>query len=121
MRFTLATAFMAILALGSGIASAQTIVYTFAGLPGAVDTCKWFDDNINDRDVGALTRQTDLLYNRVALPPDQPVAIKGTAATDRGEQLVDFDLDKRTICAPASAVYGPTPEPTNQSPTPLPT
>ena len=120
MKLTLPTAFIALLLVGSGIASAQTIMYTFTGLPGAVDTCKWFDDNLNDRSIDSLTRQTDLLYDRVALPADEPVAIKGTALTERGEQLVDFDLGKRTICAPAAAVYGPTPEP-SVSPTPPPT
>ncbi|MBV9055844.1 MAG: hypothetical protein JO078_10790 [Candidatus Eremiobacteraeota bacterium] len=120
MKLTLPTAFLALLLFAGSIASAETISYTFTGLPGAVDSCKWFDDNLNDRDIGSLTRQTDLLYNRVALPVDQQVAIRGTALTERGEQLADFDLGKRTICAPASAIYGPTPEP-SESPTPLPT
>ena len=120
MKLTLPTAFAAVVILGSGVASAETIMYTFTGLPGRVDTCKWFDDNINQRDTGSLTRQTDLLFNRVALPVDQTVAITGTAVTARGEQLVDFNLGKRTVCGPAAAIYGPTPEPPGP-PTPLPT
>ena len=63
-----AAAFAAIVALAAGAARAQTILFTFTGLPGAVDTCKWFNDDLTDRSVEALTRQTDLLYNRVALP-----------------------------------------------------
>jgi hypothetical protein len=115
-----AAAFAAIVALAGGVASAQTILYSFTGLRGAVDTCKWFDDNLADRSVGALTRQTDLLYNRIALPPDASVAIGGTATTANGEPLVDFNLGGKTICAATEAIYGPTPVPST-SPTPLPT
>ena len=114
-----AAAFAAILAVAGGAASAQTILYSFTGLPGAVDTCKWFDDNLTDRSIDALTRQTNLLYNRIALPPDTPVAIGGTATTENGEALVDFHLGAKTVCAPAEAIYGPTPIP-SMSPTPLP-
>ena len=106
-----AMAFAAIIAVGGGGASAQTILYTFTGLPGAVDTCKWFDDNLTDRSIGALTRQTDLLYNRIALPADTPVTLAGRATTDAGEALVDFSLGRKTVCAPAEAIYGPTPIP----------
>jgi|SRR5580692_11352941 hypothetical protein len=113
-----AGAFAAILALAGGVASAQTILFTFTGLPGAVDSCKWFDDNMNDRTTGSLTHQTDLLYNRVALPVDVPVTVGGTATTEQGEALVDFKLGSRTICTAAEAVYGPTPVP-SLSPTPM--
>ncbi|MBV8345536.1 MAG: hypothetical protein JO190_11200 [Candidatus Eremiobacteraeota bacterium] len=108
-----AAAFAAIAALACGAAPAQTILYTFTGLPGgAADSCKWFDDELNnDRSVGALTRQTNLLYNRVALPVDTNVAISGTATTEQGEALVDFKLGPRLICTAAEAIYGPTPEP----------
>lgn len=105
-------AFAAIAALACAAARAQTIMYSFTGLPGgAADTCKWFDDNVTDRSIGALTRQTDLLYNRVALPADASVAVGGTATTELGEALVDFKLGSRTICTAAEAIYGPTPEP----------
>ncbi len=87
------------------------ILYSFAGLRGSVDTCKWFDDNITDRSIGALTHQTDLLYNRVALAPDAPVSVGGVAVTQQGEQLVDFKLNSATICSAGEAVYGPTPSP----------
>jgi hypothetical protein len=107
-----AAAFGAMSALACAGAPAQTIMYSFTGLPGgAADACKWFDDNLTDRSIGALTRQTDLLYNRVALPVDTPVAIGGTATTEQGEALVDFKLGSRTICTAAEAIYGPTPEP----------
>ena len=113
-----AAAFAAIVALGAGVAPAQTILFTFAALPGAVDTCKWFDDSLADRSIGALTRQTDLLYNRVTLPFGADVAVGGTATTVQGGQLVDFKLNSRTVCTAAEAVYGPTPVPSD-SPTPM--
>ncbi|MGA8576450.1 MAG: hypothetical protein WB609_12310 [Candidatus Cybelea sp.] len=87
------------------------ILYSFTGLRGGVDTCKWFNDGITDRSVGALTHQTDLLYNRIALPPGADVAVGGTAVSEQGEQLVDFKLNNATICSAGEAVYGPTPSP----------
>lgn len=119
-----AAAFAAIVLLAAGAAHAQTqqtILFIYAALPGgATDTCKWFDDNIlADRSIPALTRQTDLLYNRIALPFGEPVAVGGSATTLQGEQLVDFHLYNKTVCTAAEAVYGPTPEPSG-SPTPMP-
>lgn len=117
---TAAVAFALMLGLAATAAHAQPILYQFTGLPGAVDQCKWFDDNLNaDRSVGALTHQTDLLYNRVALPVDAQVSVSGTATTVEGEQLVDFNLGSRRICTAGEAVYGPTPSPSG-SPTPMP-
>lgn len=88
------------------------ILYSFTGLRGgAADTCKWFDDNLSDRSIGALTHQTDLLYNRIALPPGASVDVGATAVTEEGEQLVDFKLNSATVCTDAEAVYGPTPSP----------
>ena len=94
-----AAAFAAIVLLAAGAAHAQTqqtILFIYAALPGgAADTCKWFDDNIlADRSIPALTRQTDLLYNRIALPFGEPVAVGGSATTLQGEQLVDFHLQR---------------------------
>jgi hypothetical protein len=106
-----AAAFILMLPLAAG-ASAQPVLYTFTGLRGgAADTCKWFDDNLGDRSVGALTRQTDLLYNRIALPAGTTVTVRGTAVTDEGEQVVDFQLNSATICTAGDAIYGPTPSP----------
>jgi hypothetical protein len=105
-----AAAFALLVALAAGAASAQTILYSFAGLRAPVDTCKWFDDNLNDRSIDALTRQTDLLYNRLALPVGTDVTIRGTAVTEQGEQLVDFSL-RSTVCTAGEAIYGATPSP----------
>jgi hypothetical protein len=112
-RASLALALVALAAgfAGSGPAIAQSITYAFTGLPGNVSDCAWFDDNINDRSLDSLIRQTDQLYNRVALPPGQAVAISGTGTTAKGEQLVQFDLGRRLICTGADAVYPPTPSP----------
>jgi hypothetical protein len=115
-----AAAFIGLLFVAGGAASAQPILYSFTALRGAVGTCKWFDDNITDRSTAALTRQTDLLYNRLALPAEEQITVGGTATTDQGEQLVDFNLGGRTVCSAASAIYGPTPIP-SEAPTPLPT
>ena len=96
----------------AGAFAFTVILYSFTGLRGNVDTCKWFDDNLNaDRSVGSMTHQTDLLFNRIALPPDAPVTVRGTAVTNEGGQLVDFDLSGATICTTGEAVYGPTPSP----------
>jgi hypothetical protein len=117
----LAAAFGLAVAAVAAHAPAETILYSFAALPGPVDTCKWFDDNLNgDRSIAAIARQTDLLYNRVALPADAPIATGGTATTDAGAQVVDFTLGGKRLCAGAEAIYGPTPSPST-SPTPLPT
>jgi hypothetical protein len=116
-----ATAFAAIVALVGVAAPAQTILYSFAALPGSVDTCKWFNDNLNtDRSIGALARQTDLLYNVVALPAGAPVTIGATATSERGSPLLDLKLGGKTVCTSSEAVYGPTPSP-SASASPLPT
>jgi hypothetical protein len=106
--------FAAILSLGCAAASAEPILYEFTGLPGDVHTCVWFNDNITDRSIPALTEQTDLLYNRVALPAGENVAIGGTATSAQGEAMVDFHLGRRLICTAAAAIYGPTPAPSEQ-------
>ena len=80
---------------------------------------QWFDDNLADRSVGALTRQTDLLYNRVALPFGAPVTAGASATTAQRRVLVDFNLNSKVVCTAAEAVYGPTPVP-SESPTPMP-
>ncbi|HET6276405.1 MAG TPA: hypothetical protein VFE16_10800 [Candidatus Cybelea sp.] len=92
--------------------AATVILYSFTGLRGgAGDTCKWFNGSITDRSIGALTHQTDLLYNRIALPPDANVSVGGTAVSAQDEQLVDFKLNNATICTAGEALYGPTPSP----------
>jgi hypothetical protein len=106
-----AIAFAAGVVMAGTAAPAQPILFTFTGLPGAVDTCKWFDDNLEDRSLVALTRQTDLLYNRIALPAGTDVTVGGTATSAAGDQLVDYKLGPKTVCSTARAIYGPTPEP----------
>jgi hypothetical protein len=111
-----AAAFALLITVAAGAASASPILFVFTGLRGgAADTCKWFDDNLEDRSVAALTRQTDLLYNRIALPPDTDVTVRGTAVTDQGEQVVDFNLSGALICTAGEAIYGPTPSPSPAS------
>lgn len=115
-----ATAFAAIVVLVGIAAPAQTILYSFAALPGSVDTCKWFNDNLNaDRSIAALARQTDLLYNVVSLPAGAPVTIGATATTLRGSSLLDFKLGSKTVCTSSEAIYGPTPSPSSSA-SPLP-
>lgn len=106
-----ALVFALLLAIGCATASAEPILYEFTGLPGDAHTCAWFNDNLTDRSIPALKEQTDLLYNRVALPPEQNVAIGSTATSQQGEALVDFHLGNRLICTTAEAIYGPTPTP----------
>ena len=106
-----AAAFAVTLAFAGGAASAQTILFTFAGLRGSVATCKWFDDNVTDRSIDALTRQTDLLYNRIALPAGTTINVGANAVTAQGEQLVDLTLNSASVCTAAEAIYGPTPSP----------
>jgi len=107
-----ATAFAAIVLIASATAPAQPILFSFTGIPGAVDTCKWFDDNLNsDRSIGALSRQTDLLYNRIGLPAGADVAVGSTATSAAGDELVDYRLGSKEVCSTARAIYGPTPEP----------
>ncbi|HEV3091894.1 MAG TPA: hypothetical protein VGX91_10710 [Candidatus Cybelea sp.] len=116
-----AALFTAMLALAAAAASAQPILYSFTGFPSAVDGCKWFDDNLNaDRDEGSMTRQTDMLYNRIALPAGQDVTVGGSATSAAGGQLLDYRLGSKTVCSTAEAIYGPTPEP-SMTPTPIPT
>jgi hypothetical protein len=97
-------------------APAETTVFRFVALPGSAATCKWFDDNINDRSIGAMVRQTDLIYNRAPLPPDKPVTVSGTATTALGERLSDFKLDGRLLCAGTQALDASVPEVTPSPP-----
>ena len=114
--------FTAMIAFAASAASAQPILFVFTGLRGSADdTCKWFNDNLTDRSLGALTRQTDMLYNRIALPPGEDVAVGGSAVSAQGEQLVDFHLHSALICTAGEAIYGPTPTPSAATPMPAPT
>jgi hypothetical protein len=118
---TAAALFAIMVALAASAASAAPILFTYTGLRGgASDTCKWFDDNITDRSVDALTRQTDMLYNRIALPAGEDVTVGGTAVTLEGEQVVDFHVRSALICSAGEPIYGPTPMPSDSTPMPAP-
>jgi hypothetical protein len=86
-------------------APAETIAYSYAALPGPVSTCQWFDENLNDHSMDAIIRQTDLLYNRAALPPGVAVTVSQTAATARGDQVAQFTLNGRLLCAGAAVLH----------------
>lgn len=112
-NLTGALAFLAFaLFAGFGTVRADTIVYTYPALPGPVANCVWFDDNINDRAIDALIRQTDLIYNRATLPVGLNVAITQSATTAAGAQEVSFDVNRRLLCADSAAFHEePTPSP----------
>jgi hypothetical protein len=99
----------------AGRAPADTIAYSFAALPGPVSNCQFFNDNLNDHSETAIVRLTDLIYNRAALPPGATVSVSQTAMSARGDQLVQFDLHGRLLCAGAAALH---PEITEALPTP---
>lgn len=94
--------------------AADQVVYEFAALRGGVDQCQWFDDNINDRSEGALVRQVDALYNRVALPPGAPVNVTQNASAASGATLLGFTLDRSMLCAGSDAIR-PSPAPSPSS------
>jgi hypothetical protein len=107
---------LAIVSFGASAAQADTIVNRFTALPGNAASCQWFDDNINDRSIDALVRQTDLLYNRAPLPAGQNVTIADSATTQRGVREVSFTLGRRLLCTSDEAFTESTPAP---SPTPV--
>jgi hypothetical protein len=104
-----------ILALVALPARSETIYYQFPALPGPVANCQWFDDNINDRTTDSLVRQTDLIYNRLALVPNSTVTATGSATTQKGTQVVQFDVAGRLLCAEATVIH---PDLTEPSPSP---
>ncbi|HVA34520.1 MAG TPA: hypothetical protein VNG31_10245 [Candidatus Baltobacteraceae bacterium] len=113
-RLLIALGIAAVVGIAPPVA-ADTIVYGFAALPGDVAACRWFDENLNDRSLGALARQVDLLYNRVALPAGTPVTVTQTATTTTGTQLVAFTVDRKTVCIGIDAVH-PSPIPSPAAP-----
>jgi len=114
--FAAAAATMLALALaGRTPAPAETVVYSYAALPGPIDNCKWFDDNLNDHSEEAIVHLTDLLYNRAALPPGESVNVTQSGTTARGDQILAFTLHGRLLCAGAAAFH---PEMVEATPTP---
>jgi hypothetical protein len=116
-RRTFAAIFLsaAVLGIASLPARSETIYYQFPALPGPVANCQWFDDNINDRTTDSLVRQTDLIYNRLALVPNSTVTVTGSATTQKGAQVVQFDVAGRLLCAEATVIH---PDLTEPSPSP---
>lgn len=98
-------------------APADTVVYSYAALPGPVSNCTWFDDNLNDHSEASMIRITDLLYNRAALPPGATVNVTERTTTSRGDQELGFTLNGRLLCAGAAAFH---PEIVEATPTPPP-
>ncbi len=103
-------------ALGALPARAETIYFQFSALPGPVANCQWFDDNINDRSDDALVRQTDLIYNRLALTANTNASVTASAPTKAGAQVVQFDVGSRLMCAESQVMH---PEQAEPSPAPL--
>ena len=111
--FAIALVSMALAAVATTRSPAENVAYTFAALRGDVSTCRWFDENLNDRSEGALIQQTDVLYNRVALPAGAAVTVTQTATTTAGTQLLGFRLDNAMLCAGVEAIR-PSPQPSEQ-------
>jgi hypothetical protein len=103
----------ALAAAATARSAAENVVYELAALRGDVSLCQWFDENLNDRSESALIRQTDALYNSLALPPGAPVTVTQTATTSAGTQLLGFRLDRATLCAGVEAIR-PSPLPSQQ-------
>lgn len=102
-----ALAFVAAVAASARIpARADTIVTTYFTLPGHVSDCAWFVDNLNDRSLDAMIRQTDMLYNRAAPTPGENVNVIETGATASGTPLIAFDMGRRLMCTNAGVLHG---------------
>ena len=106
---------LALALAGRAPAPAETVVYAYAALPGPVENCTWFDDNLNDHSENAMIRLTDLIYNRAALPPGATVNVTQSATTGRGDREAGFTLNGRLLCAGAAAFN---PEIVEATPTP---
>ena len=111
----IALASVALAAAAVARSPAENVVYSFAALRGDASNCQWFDESLNDRSEGSLIRQTDALYNRLALPAGAPVTVTQTATTTGGTQLLGFRLDGAMLCAGVEAIR-PSPEPSTTSP-----
>jgi hypothetical protein len=102
---------VAVVAFAALPARSETIYYQFPALPGPAANCQWFDDSINDRSTDSLIRQTDLIYNRLALVPNSTVTVTGSATTQKGAQVVQFDVAGRLLCAEATVIHPDLAEP----------
>ena len=114
--FSLVAATAAVMALATRApAPAETVVYSYAALPGPVANCTWFNDNINDHSEDTMIHLTDLIYNRAALPPGANVNVTERTTTSRGDQELGFTLNGRLLCAGSAAFH---PEIVEATPTP---
>jgi hypothetical protein len=113
MAASIVAAGAALAALGSLPAHADTIYFQFPALPGPVANCQWFDDNINARSDDAIVRQTDLIYNRLALTANTNATVTGSATTKAGAQVVQFDVGSRLMCAESQVMHPELPEPSS--------
>jgi hypothetical protein len=122
--FGLLCAVILAVSLVPGAGRADSVTYVYAALPGAVNTCQWFDAHLNDRDTNSVAQLVDLLYNRAAPVPGTPITILGSGNTDAGVPLSAFRYRGRELCAQSEAVLPATPSPAptpTPSPSPLPT
>ncbi len=124
-RHTTAAAFaLAAIALVAGAcalpARADSVIYSFAALRGGAPTCQWFDDNINDRSMDSIVTQTDMLYNRTALPAGEPVSNVQTAPLKTGRLVAGFTVDRTGLCSGDDAINPNAPQPSTP-PSPEPT
>ena len=109
---TLALVALALAAASAALPSrADTVLYRFAALRGPVATCVWFDDQINDRSLGAIIRQTDLLYNRTALIPGTDVTNVQTAPIQSGTLVAGFETGNTQLCSGDDAINPAAPVP----------
>ncbi len=115
MLFAMAAVTLALALAGRAPAPAETVAYVYAALPGPVENCTWFNDNLNDHSESSMIRLTDLLYNRAALPPGATVNVTQNATTGLGNQEAGFTLHGRLLCAGAAAFH---PEIVEATPTP---
>ncbi|HTX60015.1 MAG TPA: hypothetical protein VMH02_10110 [Verrucomicrobiae bacterium] len=113
-------AFALCAAIGSAVpAHADTILYEFAALRGPASLCQWFDNEINDRSLGAMIRQTDLIYNRTTLEPGTTVTNVQTLPVNNGTQVAGFDAGRTLLCSGDDALNPSAPEAASP-PTPSP-
>jgi hypothetical protein len=104
IRFSIATFTLAAAVAASLPARADTVLYQFVALRGGVATCQWFDDNINDRSLDAIIRQSDELYNRTALTPGAAVSNVQTASVSDGTLVAGFELAGTQLCSCDDAI-----------------
>jgi hypothetical protein len=96
----------AVLTCGAGAqaATATTILYQFAALPGPVSTCTWFANHQNDPDLGSIARSVDLLYNVVRLRAGTPVTVTNIGQSADATPYAEFSFNGKTVCTAVDAL-----------------